>query len=187
MVINRLSSAHGDIELSAIGIVLKVERLPQNIGIGICLGMLPRVASKCAARNRKRMMDVYKAAGIAGCGVCLISLVLYRLFASVFINAFIDDAATVAFGTHFLEIRAFAAIFMFLSFHMVHFMQAVARGRTSFWLAAIRQLCLNIPILFLLDHLIGMTGIVWTQTVADAINVVISYVIFFILIRRGKL
>ena len=187
MVINRLSSAHGDIELSAIGIVLKVERLPQNIGIGICLGMMPLVAYNFAARNRKRMMDVYKAAGIAGCGVCLISLVLYRLFASVFINAFIDDAATVAFGTHFLEIRAFAAIFMFLSFHMVHFMQAVARGRTSFWLAAIRQLCLNIPILFLLDHLFGMTGIVWTQTVADAINVVISYVIFFILIRRGKL
>ncbi|MBQ8238414.1 MAG: cation transporter [Oscillospiraceae bacterium] len=187
MVINRLSSAHGDIELSAIGIVLKVERLPQNIGIGICLGMMPLVAYNFASKNRKRMMDVYKAAGIAGCGVCLLSLVLYRSFAPVFINAFIDDPATVAFGTHFLQIRAFAAIFMFLSFHMVHFMQAVAKGKTSFWLAVIRQLCLNIPILFLLDRLFGMTGIVWTQTVADAINVVISYIIFFTMIRRGKL
>ena len=187
MVINKLSSAHGDLELSAIGIVLKVERLPQNIGIGICLGMMPLIAYNYAAKNRKRMMDVYKAAGIAGCAVCLVSLVLYRGFAPGIINAFIDDPATVAFGTQFLKIRSFAAIFMFMSFHMVHFMQAVARGKTSFLLAAIRQLCLNIPILFLLDHLFGMTGIVWTQTVADAINVCISYAIFGAMIRRGKL
>ena len=66
-------------------------------------------------------------------------------------------------------------------------MQAVARGKTSFYLAAIRQLCLNIPILFLLDRLFGMTGIVWTQTVADAINVCISYLIFASMIRRKKL
>ena len=132
-------------------------------------------------------MDVYKAAGVAGCAVCLLSLVLYRSFAPAIINAFIDDAATVAFGTQFLQIRSFAAIFMFMSFHMVHFMQAVARGKTSFYLAAIRQLCLNIPILFLLDHLFGMTGIVWTQTVADAINVAISYIIFYVMLKRGKL
>ena len=187
MVINKLSSAHGDIELSAVGLVLKVERLPQNIGIGICLGMMPLIAYNYASKNRKRMMAFYKAAGIAGCAVCLISLVLYRNFAPAIIQAFIKDPATVAFGTEFLKIRSFAAIFMFLSFHMVHFMQAVARGKTSFYLAAIRQLCLNIPILFLLDHLFGMVGIVWTQTVADALNVCVSYLIFSTMIRRGKL
>ena len=187
MVINKLSAGHGDLELSAIGIVLKVERLPQNIGLGICMGMMPLIAYNYAAKNRKRMMDVYKAAGIAGCAVCLISLVLYRAFASNIIGAFIDDPATVAFGTEFLKIRSIAAIFMFMSFHMVHMMQAVAWGKMSFLLALIRQLCLNIPLLFLLDHLFGMTGIVWTQTVADAINVCISYIIFFTLIRRGKL
>ena len=187
MVINKLSSGHGDLELSAIGIVLKVERLPQNIGVGICLGMMPLIAYNYASKNRKRMMDVYKAAGAAGCAVCLISLVLYRSFAPWIIRAFIDNPTTVAFGTEYLKIRSIAAIFMFLSFHMVHFMQAVAKGNTSFLLAVIRQLCLNVPILFLLDHLFGMTGIVWTQTVADAINVCISYAIFFTLLRRKKL
>ena len=38
--------------------------------------MMPLVAYNYAAKNRKRMMDVYTAAGIAGCTVCLISLVL---------------------------------------------------------------------------------------------------------------
>ena len=77
----------------------------------------------------------------------------------------------------------FAALFMFLSFHMVHFMQAVDRGRISLYLAMIRQLCLNIPILFLMNWLLGMTGIVWTQTIADIINVVISYIIYHRVIK----
>ena len=178
MVINRLSSAHGDLELSAIGIVLKVERLPQNVCIGICLGMMPLIAYNYAAKNKERMMEVFRAARVAGCAVCILSLVLYRTFASQVINAFISEPTTVAFGTEYLRIRSFAAIFMFLSFHVVHFMQAVNQGKTSFGLAVIRQLCLNIPLLIILNHFFGMIGVVWTQTVADSINVVASYLIF---------
>ena len=74
--------------------------------------------------------------------------------------------------------------FMFLSFHMVHFMQAVDRGKISFYLAVIRQLCLNIPILLLLNALFGMTGIVWTQMTADIINVLVSYLIYHRVSRR---
>ena len=187
MVINRLSSAHGDLELSAIGIVLKVERLPQNVCIGICVGMMPLIAYNYAAKNKERMMAVFRAARVAGCVVCLISLVLYRSFADTIIRLFISEPSTVAFGTEYLRIRSFAAIFMFLSFHVVHLMQAVNRGQTALLLAVIRQLCLNIPILIILDHIFGMIGVVWTQTVADTINVVISYLIFRSIIKRGKL
>ena len=187
MVINRLSSAHGDLELSAIGIVLKVERLPQNVCIGICVGMMPLIAYNYAANNRERMMAVFRAARVAGCAVCLISLVLYRGFASQIIQLFIKEPSTVAFGTEYLRIRSIAAIFMFLSFHVVHLMQAVNRGKTALLLAVIRQLCLNIPILIILDHIFGMIGVVWTQTVADTINVVVSYLIFRSIIKRGKL
>ena len=149
IVINRLAPGHGDIELAAIGIVLKAERLPLNIGIGICLGMTPLAAYNYASKNHKRMKDFFR---------------------------------TVRFGTQFLQSRCFATPFMFLSFHMVHFMQAVDRGKVSFNLAVIRQLCLNIPILFLMNMFFGMSGIVWTQLTADIINVVISYVIHLRLI-----
>lgn len=69
---------------------------------------------------------------------------------------------------------------------MVHFMQAVGRGRVSFCLAVIRQLCLNIPILLLFNGLFGMIGIVWTQMTADFCNVVISYIIYSRIIRKIK-
>ena len=178
MVINRLASSHGDIELAAIGIVLKVERLPLNIGIGICLGMTPLVAYNYASKNYKRMRSFFSAARLTGLVVSIFSVIFYRTCAPYIMRAFINDADTIRFGTQFLQARCFATPFMFLSFHMVHFMQAVDRGKVSFYLAVIRQICLNIPILFLMNHLFGMTGIVWTQLTADVINVVISYIIY---------
>ena len=174
IVINRLSASHGDIELAAMGIVLKVERLPLNIGIGICLGMVPLVGYNYAARNHERMNAFFAAARTAGLAVAAICVVLYRMFAPQLIRAFIEDADTVRFGTQFLQARCFAPPFMFLSFHIVHFMQAVDRGRASFYLAVIRQLCLNIP----------MAGIVWTQMTADILNTAVSYIIYYRVLRE---
>ncbi|MBQ6565191.1 MAG: hypothetical protein IJL88_14875 [Clostridia bacterium] len=178
IVINRLSASHGDLELAAIGIVQKVERLPLNIGIGICLGMIPLIGYNYASGNFKRMRAFFTAARVAGLAVAGASVLLYFLFADRLIRAFINNAETVRLGTAFLRARCFATPFMFLSFNMVNFMQAVNRGRESFALAAIRQIGLNIPILFFLNAFFGMTGIVWTQAIADILNVIISYVIY---------
>ncbi|MBQ9009040.1 MAG: MATE family efflux transporter [Clostridia bacterium] len=179
IVINRLSASHGDYALAAMGIILKVERLPLNIGVGICLGMIPLIGYNYAARNYKRMQAFFNAARIAGLAVAGICILIYYLFADRLIGAFIGDPETVRLGTVFLRARCFAPPFMFLSFNMVNYMQAINQGRVSLWLAVIRQICLNIPLLFLLNALFGMMGIVWTQVTADFINVIISYIIYF--------
>lgn len=179
IVINRLSSSHGDFELAAMGIVLKVERLPLNVGIGICMGMIPLIGYNYASGNHKRMDDFFTAARVAGLGVAALSLILYRTFAAEIVGIFISDAETVRLGTAFLRARCFAPPFMFLCFNMVNFMQAVNRGKESFLLAVIRQIVFNIPLLFLLNSLFGMSGIIWTQTVADILTVTASYIIYF--------
>ena len=55
VVIDKLMVSYSEVALAAIGIVLKVERLPLNVGIGICQGMVPLVAYNCASGNEKRM------------------------------------------------------------------------------------------------------------------------------------
>ncbi len=178
IVINRLSASFGDIELAAIGIVLKAERLPLNIGVGICMGMVPLLAYNYSSGNRERMDAVFTFGRAVGLGIGLISVILYYVFAPVIMQAFIGDADTVRFGTQFLRARCFATPLMFLCFSMVHFTQAIGRGKESLWLAVIRQLIFNIPLLFLLSRLFGMKGIVWTQALADFFTVIISYIIY---------
>ena len=171
-------------ELAAIGIVLKAERLPLNIGVGICLGMVPLLAYNYSSGDRKRMDDIFRFGRIVGVGIGLVCVGLYYVFAPAIMTAFIEDADTVRFGTQFLRARCFATPLMFLCFSMVHFTQAIGRGRASFILAVIRQLIFNVPILILLNRLFGMMGIVWTQAVADLFTVIVSYVIYAVIRKQ---
>ena len=179
IVINRLSASYGDIELAAIGIVLKAERLPLNIGIGICMGMVPLLAYNYSSGNTERMDAFFRFARAVGLAIGIVSVILYYVFAPFIMKAFIENEQTVRFGTQFLRARCFATPLMFLCFSMVHFTQAIGRGKESFILAFIRQIVFNIPLLIILNKLFKMTGIVWTQATADLFTVIISYMIYF--------
>lgn len=60
IVIDKLMASYNDIAMAAIGIVLKAERLPLNVGIGICQGMMPIIAYNYSAQNYKRTNDTIK-------------------------------------------------------------------------------------------------------------------------------
>ena len=178
MIIDRLMTRYGDIALAAIGIVLKAERLPLNVGVGLCQGMVPIAAYNYSNGNHRRMKDVLNFTRLTGMIVAAVSVTLYELFAPQIMHIFINDAATVETGTLFLRYRAVATPFMFLCFHLVHFFQAVGEGRISMFLAVVRWAVFNIPMLFLLNYLIGMRGLVLTQTLADICTVIVSFIVY---------
>ena len=178
IVLDRLMSAYSDRALAAIGIVLKAERLPLNIGIGLCLGMVPLAAYNYAAGTYRRMDEVLRYTRRTGTIVSVLSILLYELLASLLIRVFIADAETVALGASFLRIRALATILMFLSFVYVHFFQGVGQGRYALLLIVIRWLAVNIPMLFLLNALFGMYGLAWSQLVSDSLVALLSYLIY---------
>ena len=124
------------------------------------------------------MDAIFRFGRVVGLIIGFISVILYYTFAALIMRTFIGDADTVMYGTQFLRARCFATPLMFLCFSMVHFTQAIGMGKESFYLAVIRQLVFNIPLLFLLSSLFGMTGVVWTQAVADLFTVIVSYIIY---------
>ena len=184
IVLNRLAVSHGDIALAAVGIVLKVERLPVNIGLGICLGMVPLIGYNYAKRDFPRMDRFFSAARLAILTVALLSMAAFYLFAGPIVHAFIDEPETVRLGALFLKARCFAGPFMLLGFQVVNFMQAVNQGKVSFLLSVIRHLVLSIPAMVLLNALFGLTGLMWAQTVSDIINGIIACLIYYRVRRR---
>lgn len=71
-------------------------------------------------------------------------------------------------------------------FNMVHYFNAIGRGKISFWLAVVRQIVFNIPIMLILNYRYGAYGLVWTQLIADVCTVVVSYVVYFMVTRKMK-
>ena len=178
MVINRLIAGHSDVALAAMGIVLKVERLPQNVGIGLCLGMVPLAAYNYSAGNLRRMEETLRFTRTVGTVIGASAIVLYECFAPYIIRAFIADTATVTLGASFLRIRALATLMMFLCFIYVHFFQAVGHGGYAMFLIVLRWAVVNIPMLFLLDHVFGMYGVVWCAFVSDALVAFLSWLVY---------
>ena len=179
IVIDKLMSAYGDIALAAVGIVLKVERLPLNVGIGICQGMMPLVAYNYSSGNRKRMFRIIRFSLMTGLIVGALSVAMYEVFAAGIMQIFIADPETVRLGTDFLRIRSLATPLMFMSFFTVYTFQGFGRGERSLFLGVTRWAVFNIPMLFILNHFIGMYGIVWSQVTADVLTVVLSAFVYF--------
>ena len=173
MVIDKLMVTYSEEALAAIGIVLKVERLPLNVGIGICQGMVPLVAYNCAAGNQKRMDQVVRLSLLTGLVVGAGSILLYEAFAPWIIRVFISDAQTVGLATSFIRIRILGTPLMFLSFFTVYLFQGFGKGGISLVLAIVQWAVFNIPMICLLNYLVGMYGIIWSPIVGDTFTVLV--------------
>ena len=176
--LDKLMVSYHDLALAAIGIVLKVERFPLNVGIGICQGMLPLVAYNYASKNKQRMEQTIRLSRGLGLIVAGVSVVLYEIFAVQFTHLFISDPQTVEMASQFLRIRVLATPLMFLSFFTVYLFQAFGKGRISLMLGVTRWLVFNIPMLFLLNTIFGMYGLVWSQAAADILTVTMSFYVY---------
>ena len=178
VVIDKLMASYGDIALAAVGIVLKAERLPLNVGIGICQGMMPIVAYNYSAKNYDRMRNTINFSIKLGIVVSIISITLYEIFAGSIMRIFIPEQQTVMLGTDFLRIRCLATPLMFMSFFTVYVFQGFGEGNKSLFLGVMRWAVFNIPMLFLLNYIIGMYGIVWSQVCADILTVLLSFYVY---------
>ena len=180
VVLNRLASSYDEITLAAAGILLKVERIPQNITLGVCLAMVPCIGYNYARKNSKRMDRFFVAAMVCVLTISIISGIIFAAIPEQIVRLFIKNAETVALGAKFLRTRSISIPFMAVGFLVINYTQAVNRGKVSFLLSIIRHIALSIPMMLIFNWIWGIDGLMWSQTVADVINVGISLSIFFV-------
>ena len=178
IVKNNLTSAYGDIEMAAYGIVIKADMLPLNIGMGLCQGMMPLVAYNYAAKNYPRMKSFTRAAQLSGMLTACFFILLFEIFAPQIIWIFIRDDATIRYGTVFLRIACLATPFMISNFQKIYCLQAMGKGKESLLLGVCRQGLLAIPILLIMNRLIGLYGVVSAQPISDGLTFILSTLLY---------
>jgi Na+-driven multidrug efflux pump len=165
--VNILASGHNDLVLAGMGIVMKVERIPNAVNVGICQGMLPIVAYNYSSGNHQRMKDTINAGRMTGLAVSFFCIIFFELFASpatrMFLSTNTADAETamktIAYAALFLRIRCIASPVQMLNYHTSFCMQAMGKGKETLLHAFVRELVFYIPLMFILDRLFGETGL----------------------------
>lgn len=184
MVMVRLASGYGDIPVAAYGIVKRIDQFPLNVSMGLCQGFMPLVGYNFAAENYDRMRHVsvfsWKTALVMS--ICFVAC--FAGFAPQILHVFIPEAQTSTLGARFLRIACLAVPLTSVNFLISYTLQAMGKGIQSAALTFSRQGLLNIPLLILMNVLVGLYGMIWTQLVVEIIMLPVSLGMYGMTLKR---
>ena len=191
---NKIASSHSDLVLAGLGIVMKIERIPNGINIGISQGLLPLVAYNFASGNHERMQEAIRYSrkvGFIVSGICIVLLeIAARPVTNFFLSTRVGDTAsalvTVALAARFLRIRCLASPFQFINYSSSYNMQGMGNGRGTLIHAFVRELVFYIPYMFLLDKLFGENGLAAALPVGEACGAVAALLLVRYTIKKAQ-
>lgn len=182
-----LASDYNDIAVAAIGIVKKIDTIPLNVGLGLSQGVLPLIAYNFSAKNYKRMDRVNLVARTTAITFSLFCIVMFQLFTSPIVSFFMSGSPeTVELASKMLRILCLATPFMLTNLLMNSSFQAMGKGKESLLLSSCRQGLLFIPCLFVMRAIADLNGIVWTQFISDGITLIISFTLYYSMMKKLK-
>ena len=184
-ILNNFTAVYGAAAVAAMGISYKIYMLPLQICLGFSQGIMPLVGYNYASGNRKRMKDgILLALGII-VPVMLAVTAGYWLGASTLIRLFMDNSEIIAYGTRFLRGMCLGMLFLAVDFVAVGVFASLGMGKYSLTFAVLRKLVLEIPLLFLLNHLFPLYGLAYAQFLAEVILASAAVVMLLRIFRQS--
>lgn len=178
ILFNNVVVSYGDTPLAAMGIVTKIYLLIVFIHMGISNGVQPLLGYNYGCGNHKRFFSILKFSALCTVvlgtilsGVCIV-------FRYPIIRLFIDNTSVINYGAKMLMATSLAGPVLGILLLCITSIQALNNPFSSTMLSVCRQGIFFIPLLYALNFLFGLTGVIYTQTVTDYLTVIIS--VFFL-------
>lgn len=160
---------YGDAAVAAMGIVFRVMSIGFYIVFGIGQGFQPVAGYNYGAKNFNRLKEAIKISIKWSTIAALITSILFIIFAEECMLVFTRDREVVDIG-----IKAFRAasllfpLFGYINTYAVLF-QALGKAMGAFILSISRQGIFYIPLMYILPRFMGLSGVIFCQTAADAL------------------
>ena len=175
---NKLVVEYGSAAVAGMGIAKKVNMIAFNTSLGLTQGVLPLIAYNYGARKFERMRQVIRFTTTAALSYTTCCTIFFRVFARQLITFFINDPASVEFGTKFLSVIAFAAPLCALSFMANTIFQAAGKRKASFTLSIMRKGVVDIPAMYAFKMLFGLNGVTLATPFAEITSVITAGILY---------
>lgn len=193
MVLNVLMAGHGDMALAGLGIVLKIERVPNAFNVGLCQGMLPIVAYNYSNGNHKRMNEVIRTSRMYGLVIAAVSVLLFEIFALPLPRLFMSTSQnnaeqalmTIGFAVLLLRIRCISSPLQYINYHASFCMQAIGNGKATILHIAVRQLVFYVPFMLIFDALMGLPGLAWALVAGELCSAIFALLLLKKIQKQG--
>ena len=174
IVLNQMLVAYGNAPVAAIGIVFKANMFITFLQMGLANGVQPLLGYSYGAGNGTRFRAVERFTKKCCLVVGILATLLYFLLREPIIRLFIDDDEVVRYGVQMLTAYMLSGPVIGFLFVNMNSLQSVGHAAEATVLSVLRQGVLLIPLLYLLQALFGLTGVICGQSVTDYGAVLLS-------------
>lgn len=178
-ILDNLLSLYGTAVQAGIGVAKKINMLAHSIVRGITQGALPLIGYNYSAGKRIKTKKIIFWTVAFSVGAALACTLTLFFAAHSLIRIFIMEGnEAMKYGITFLRILCIGGPFSAVAYTFISFFQAVGHGGSSFILALLRKGVLDIPMMYVLMHLVSMNGVVMATPITDAVCCVVALILF---------
>ena len=174
IVSNHVIGSYGEIAIAASGVSGKLGMIIAMVQIGICMGIQPALAYNHGAGNMPRLIRIVKYMALVTISVGAVLSCAGWFMRSGFLSAFMQNTEVVAYGEIFIISGIITGPMIGLCYLATSVLQATERIKWATGNALLRQGILLMPLLLILNSLIGLTGIVIAHIIVDVVAVTIG-------------
>lgn len=188
-ILNNMIAKYGHTALAAAGISRRIDMLPSKITLGLSQGVLPLIAYNYAQKNYKRMHQAARITRVISMSFALCCVAAFQIFSRQLVSLFILDEPTVELGTRFLRILCLGTPLMALNYLTTTTFQATGQGPQALAMSVFRKGLADIPLVFLLDRIWPMYGLMGVQLAVDILATALSITLYRMFLKklRGEL
>ena len=178
IIINSQMSHYGDMAVAGMGVAMKVITITGMICMGLGQGVQPILGYCVGAKTWKRFKEVFKFTIIFALILGTVLAAICYVFTNQIVSAFLTDQTAFTYAVQFARILLSTSFLFGVFYVLVNALQAMGAATPALLISMSRQGIIFIPALFILQAVIGMTGLVWAQPVADVLSILIAAILF---------
>lgn len=178
IIINSQMSEYGDMAIAAMGVAMKVVTITGMISMGLGQGVQPLFGYCVGAKMWTRFKKVLKFSLLFALGLSVVLTGVCYLFTNQIVSAFLTDQTAFDYAVQFSRILLTTSFLFGVFYVLTNALQAMGASTAALIINISRQGIIFIPAVFILKAIIGMTGLVWAQPVADVLSLVIAYILY---------
>lgn len=180
------SSHSSDMSVAAYTIANTLLMLIVMIVLGLTQGMQPIVGYNYGAKNYERVKEALVYTIKVGTIITTLGFILGFFFPQLFVSLF--GAGPELAKKSATALRLIVICFPLAGFQIVvtNFFQCIGKAGKSIFLSLTRQVLFLVPALYILPQHLGLKGIWLSMPVADALAVIVTFVLFTFQVRALK-
>ena len=171
---NRLLVAYSTAAVAAMGAAGKATMVVTMIQMGICMGIQPLLAYCYGGKEWARLKEIVQKLLMLTVGLGAAFTVVIFAARGAVIGLFIQDGEAAALGQRLLCYQLLLGPFIGLYYLATNFLQASGKAAWATVASALRQGLLLIPLLYLMNSLLGLDGLALAHTAADGVSIILT-------------